>query len=198
MTDYAHLDPAMSGLDSLGGEQLAWRGADILRQWAMEEAATIPPMAAAVRLLLTPYRAPSPPAPWELARISPTGLRKRHRELVRPWPRKALSRIVPEYDRAVAIYDQRLPEKMSGLGAARAVERHAVAIGIARMIADPVGAAVEILLGCDDFGRSWIEAGLSAWPISIRKAISRAYGRRVRSSRDRPQRHPIGALMERN
>ena len=42
-------------------------------------------------------------------------LRRRRQELIRAYPRKALGRAVPEYDRAVAINEQRLPKKMFGL-----------------------------------------------------------------------------------
>jgi hypothetical protein len=188
----------MSGLDTLGNEQLARRGAKILNGWARGGPPTTPPVPAAIKLLLMPYRAPSPPAPWELARISPSAIRKRHQELIRPRPRKALSRVVPEYDRAIAIHEQRLPEKAPGLRDARAAERHAVAIGIARMIADPVHAAVQVLLACDDLGRPRIEACLSAWPPRLRNAISRAL-LAIRRRQDRGRsRVPTGSNMERN
>lgn len=187
----------MSGLDALGTDRLTRQGVKILSRWAMDGSATTPPMDTAMRLLLMPYRAPSPPAPWELASVSPAMLRRNRKDLNRPYPRKALCCVVPEYDRAVAIHEQRLPKQMLGLRYARAVERHAMAIGIARMIADPVGTAVEILLGCDDFGRSRIEACLSAWPISVREAIVRAYSRRLRPSRRGRARSPVAPALER-
>ena len=191
----------MSGLDALGTERLARQGTKILRRWALDGSVTISPTAAAVRLLLMPYRAPSPPEPWELASVSPAMFRRRRQDLIRPYPRKALGCVVPEYDRAVAIHEQRLPKKMLGLRDARAVERHAVAIGIARVLGDPVEAAVRILLGCDDFGRPGIEACLSGWPINVRKAIARALAdvRRApgRCSSEAARRPRIGSHMER-
>lgn len=173
----------MSGTAALGNERLACRGAELLRRWATDADATTPSTAAALKVLLTPYRAPAPPAPWELARLAPARIRERHRELTRRCPRTALSRVVPEYDVAVAIHEQRLPEDVFGLRGARAVERQAVAIGIARLILNPVDAAVAILLGCDDFGRPRVEGCLLGWPIRLRQAVALGLPRAHRKSK---------------
>jgi hypothetical protein len=189
----------MSGVDALGKEQLARHGAKLWRGWAMNTDATSPSTAAVLRLLLTPYRSPSPPAPWELAGASARMRWELQREPIRLYPRLTLSCVVPEYDGALPIYKRRLPEKMLGLNSARAVERRAVAIGVARVIQNPIEAAVWILRECDDFGRRMVGDSLSVWPIHLRNAIARERSRarrRVRLAPWRKDRLSSRALME--
>ncbi|WP_024882297.1 TniQ family protein [Methylosinus sp. LW3] len=170
----------IDGVGVLSDEASARRGARYWRALAMGADETTPTTAAVMNLLLAPCRSPSPAAPWELAGASSWIRAELQKEPVRTYPRLALSCVVPEYDRAVAVCDRRLPREFQALASARAVERRAVAIGLGRTIAFPVEAAVCILQRCDDFGRRRIEDELAAWPAHLRAAIDRAR-RRVRS-----------------
>ena len=160
----------------------AKRGARLLRAWALGSDVARPSTAAVLGLLLTPYRAPAPPEPWELARALAAGFRVRRDDLFRPRARIALSRVVPEYDGAVAIQERRLPESATDLCVVRAVEWQAVAIGVARVIQNPDEAALDILRSCDDHGLRRIEAGLSQWPLEMRIVVADRFARPLRTS----------------
>lgn len=179
------------GVGVLGDEASARRGAGFWRALAMGADETTPAAAAVLSLLLTPCRSPSPAAPWELAGAS-TWMRAELQREAQAYPRLALSCVVPEYDSAVAIYDRRLPKAFHGLASARAVERRAVAIGLGRMIAFPVEAAVCILRRSDDFGRRQVEESLAVWPAHLRAAIERARRRVRRGVSPTPWRREIG------
>ncbi len=171
-----------SGVHALGGVEIAKRGARLLRAWALGSDVARPSTAAVLGLLLTPYRAPAPPEPWELARALAAGFQARRDDLFRPRARIALSRVVPEYDGAVAIHERRLPEAARDLCVARAVEWQAVAIGVARVIQNPVEAALDILRSCDDHGLRRIGAGLSQWPLEMRIVVADRFARPLRTS----------------
>ena len=160
-----------SGVHTLGGEEIAKRGARLLRAWALGSDVARPSTAAVLGLLLTPYRVRAPPEPWELARALAAGFQARRDNLLRPRARIALSRVVPEYDRAVAIHERRLPEAAGDQRLARTVEWRAMAIGVARVVQNPIEAALEILRGCGDRGRRRIEACLSQWPLEMRIVV---------------------------
>ena len=111
--------PTPSGVHALGGDEIAKRGARLLRAWALGSDVARPSTAAVLGLLLTPCRASAPPEPWELARAEAAGFHARRDDLLRPRPRIALSRVVPEYDGAVAVHERRLPKAAKDLRAAR-------------------------------------------------------------------------------
>ena len=180
-----------SGVHALGGVAIAKRGARLLRAWALGLDVARPSTAAVLGQLLTPYRAPAPPERWELARAQAAGFQARRDDLLRPRARSALSRVVPEYDGAVAIHERKLPEAARDLCVARAVEWQAVAIGVYRVIQNPVEAALDILRGCDDHGRRRIEAGLSQWPLEMRIVVADRFARAARASGRR--KGPCGA-----
>ena len=62
--------PGQHGTGVLGDEAAARRGAKLLKDWTMGQNDRAIPVDAAVSLLLSPCRKSSPPAPWELARLS--------------------------------------------------------------------------------------------------------------------------------
>lgn len=190
----------LSGVRALGGEEIAKRGAGLLRAWAFGSDVARPSTAAVLGLLLTSYRAPAPPEPWELARALAAGFQARRDDLLRPRARIALSRIVPEYDGAVAFHERRLPEAARDLCLARTVEWRAVAIGVARVIRNPVDAALAILRGCDDRGRRRIEACLSHWPLEMRIVVADRFARaaRARKPAQRAARAPGAEIVRRN
>ena len=189
-----------SGVCALGGDEIAKRGARLLRAWALGSDVASPSTAAVLGLLLTPCRAPAPPEPWELARAQAAGFQVGPDDLLRPRARIALSRVVPEYDRAVAIHERRLPEAARDLRLARTVEWRAVAIGVARVVQNPVEAALEILPGCDDRGRRRIEACLSQWPLEMRIVVADRFARaaRARKPAERAPRVPGAEMVRRN
>lgn len=186
-----------SGVHALGGDEIAKRGARRLRAWALGSDVARPSTAAVLGLLLTPYRAPAPPEPWELARALAAGFHARRDDLLRPRARIALSRIVPEYDSAVAIHERRLPEAARDLRVARAVEWRAVAIGVSRVMQNPVEAALDILWGCDDRGLRRIEVCLSLWPLDMRIVVADRFARSARARANGKGRAAPGAEMAR-
>jgi hypothetical protein len=100
-------------------------------QWGNDRAI---PVDAAVSLLLSPCRESSPPAPWELARLSEAERKGRGDVFTRPCRRPVLGIIVPEFNTAVPIYDQRVPKSIFALRDAPLAVRYAVAIGLARLL----------------------------------------------------------------
>lgn len=161
------------GASALGDEAAARRGADILHRWAMEADTAAVPVSSVLSLLLSPSRKASPPAPWELARLPPESQQERSL-LSRPCRRAALSIVVPEFTLAVPIYDQRLPSTIADLPNAPWAERYALAVGVARVLRNPVDAIVRILEVSDEFGRKKMMALIDRWPAAIRSAVGRA------------------------
>ena len=182
----------IGGVAVLGDETFARRGAKYWRALAMGADETTPAAASVLKLLLTPFRSPSPAAPWELAGASPRMRADLQKEPAEAYSRLALSCVAPEYDSAVAIYDRQLPQEFHGLASARAVERRAIAIGLGRTIAYPVEAAVSILRRCDDFGRRRVEESLAAWPSHLRAAIDRERRHLRRNAALTPWRRQVG------
>lgn len=162
----------MRGISALGDEAAARRGAEILHRWAMEGDTAAVPIGSVLSLLLTPSRAASPPAAWELARLPLAG---QHEPsiLSRPCRRAALSILVPEFTLAVPIYEQRLPSAITDLPNAPWAERYALAVGVARVLRNPVDAILRILEVSDDFGRKKVKAVIGRWPAAIRGAVDR-------------------------
>jgi hypothetical protein len=107
--------PGQHGTGVLGNEAAARRGAKLLKDWTMGQNDRAIPVDAAVSLLLSPCRESSPPAPWELARLSEAARKGRGDVFTRPCRRAVLGIIVPEFNTAVPIYDQRVPKTIFAL-----------------------------------------------------------------------------------
>lgn len=153
------------GIGVLGNEAAARRGARLLEDWALGQDARAIPVDAAVLLLLSSCRDPSPPAPWELACLSQAERKGRGRVFTRRCRRPALGVIVPEFNTAVPICDQRVPKTIFALRDAPLAVRYAVAIGVARLLKSPAEATVRILADCDAGGRRRVLEQIARWPV---------------------------------
>lgn len=163
----------MRGASLLGDEASAYRGAELLRRWAMGEDGGAVSVHSALLLLLSSLRRPAPPAPWELARLPPCrqgdpALRSRG------FTQQVLSSVVPEFDLAVPIYDRCNPSRIADLPMARRAERYALAIGVARLLKNPINTAVHVLSASEEPCRAKLMAQLDSWPVTLRMAIIRS------------------------
>ncbi|MBT1160261.1 TniQ family protein [Aminobacter anthyllidis] len=159
------------GACALGGDEAsAQRGAEFLYRWAMGRDTAAVPVGSVLSLLLSPSRKASSPAPWELARL-PLAHQHEPSILSRRCRRPALRIVVPEFALAVPIYDQRLPSGVADLPNAPWAERYALAVGVARVLRNPVDAILRTLEASDDFGRKKVKALLDRWPAAIRGAV---------------------------
>lgn len=163
----------MRGVNALGDEVSARRGAEALRRWALEADVDAIPIRSVLALLLLPARKAAPPAPWELARLPP----ERQREpamVARPRRRPVLSVVVPEFRLAVPIYDQRLPTKIADVAHAPWAERYALAIGVGRILKNPVDTIDHILRASDACGRKNVMVLIKRWPLATQTPIDHA------------------------
>jgi hypothetical protein len=168
-----------NGARVLGDEAAARRGAALIGAWA-EGIETGPLGVGAVfSLLLSPCREPTPPAPWELARLPRAERERRPEILAQACRHPSLAVVVPEVAAAAPVYDWRAPEDPLGLRDAAFAERYAAAIGIARVLRDPVTAAARVLAAADAFGRRAVLRATASWPFSLRFAVAQSVeGRR--------------------
>ncbi|HEV2158525.1 TniQ family protein [Bradyrhizobium sp.] len=165
--------PDTRGASVLSDVGSACRGAAILSNWAKGGETAVVPVDAAISLLLAPHRKPSPPAPWELARLARSDQQAHAMELSRPCPRPVLGILVPEFNSAVPVYNQLLPRALPGLRDAPFAERYAIAIGLARLLKNPATAVAHILETTDEFGRKKVLGLIDRWPTGIRNAVAR-------------------------
>ena len=167
-----------NGARVLGDEAAARRGAALIGAWAEGRDTGPLGVAAAFSLLLSPCREPTPPAPWELARLSRAERESRPEVLSRACRRPGLAVVVPEFAAAAPVSDWRAPEDPLDLRDAAFAERYAAAIGIARVLRDPVTAAARVLAAADAFGRRAVLRATASWPISLRLAVAQSAGGR--------------------
>lgn len=163
----------MRGASLMSDETAARRGAGLLRGWAMDEAGGAVSTESALLFLLSSLCRPTPPAPWELARLvscrqADPALRSRR------FTRQVLSAVVPEFDLAVPIYDRQVPSRIEGLSMAPRAERYAVATGVARILKNPFDTAVRVLKASEEPYRAELMVRLDSWPVTIRMAIIRS------------------------
>lgn len=158
------------GASTLADSWTARRGAQILNAWAMGKDSAVVPVASVLSLLLSPARKASPAAPWELARLPPSCQRQRSFQ-TKHFRRTVLTSVVPEFEVAVPIYDQRLPLDISKISIAPRAERYALAIGVARVLKDPGSAIARILESSDEQGREKIRTLIDRWPAPICSAV---------------------------
>lgn len=165
--------PDTRGANVMSDAGSANRGAEILSNWAKGGETAIVPVNAAISLLLAPHRKPSPPSPWELARLARSDQQAYAMELSLPCPRPVLGVVVPEFNSAVPVYNQLLPRALPGLRDAPFAERYAIAIGLARLLKNPATAVAHILETTDEFGRKKVLGLIDRWPAGIRNAVAR-------------------------
>ena len=166
--------PGQHGTGVLGNEAAARRGAKLLKDWTMGQNDRAIPVDAAVSLLLSPCRESSPPAPWELARLSEAERKGRGDVFTRPCRRPVIGIIVPEFNTAVPIYDQRVPKTIFALRDAPLAVRYAVAIGLARLLKGPADSLVRILADGDAGGRRRVLAQIPRWPSTSSRSLRTA------------------------
>lgn len=167
--------PDIRGANVMSDVGSACRGAEVLFNWAKGGDTTIVPADAAISLLLAPHRRPSPPAPWELARLTHSARQAHAKELSLPCSRPVLGVVVPEFNSAVPVYNQLVPRALPGLRDAPFAERYAIAIGVARLLKDPAAAVARILEASDEFGREKVMALIDRWPAGIRTVVARGF-----------------------
>lgn len=173
------------GLGVLGDEAAARFGARRLAEWARGGDDGAMSVGAAVSLLLSSRSAPSPPAPWELACLSPVERQRDAHRLSRRCRRPVLSLVVPEFDIAVPVCDQRVPTDMADLASAPWAVRYAVAIALARLMKDTAATRSRILAGCDPAARRRVTEQLARWPWTYQRDIRTPLRGRPRQSRKR-------------
>lgn len=174
------------GLSMLCDEAAAREGARLLEDWA-RGATNDPtmPVGNAVSLLLSSRCPPTPPAPWELARLSPVERKRDAERLSRRCRRPILSLVVPAFDIAVPVCDQQVPTDMAGLVSAPRAVRYAVAIGLARLMKSPAAATARILAGCDPAARARVAAQIGRWPSALQRGLRMPLQGRPRVNRKR-------------
>jgi hypothetical protein len=87
--------PDTRGANVMSDAGSACRGAEIISNWAKGDDTTFVPVDAIISLLLAPHRRPSPPAPWELARLARSARQAHAKELALPCSRPVLGILVP-------------------------------------------------------------------------------------------------------
>lgn len=178
--------PDRQGLSMLGDEAAARAGAWLIDGWARGTTDDRPmPVGDAVSLLLSSRCAPTPPAPWELARLSPVERKRDAKRLSRRCRRPVLNLVVPEFDIAVPVYDQRVPTDMADLASAPRAVRYAIAIGLVRLMKSPAATTARILAGCDPVARKRVTAQLGRWPSTFQRDLRASMQGRPRMSRKR-------------
>lgn len=174
------------GLSMLCDESAAREGAKLLEDWARGTTDDRPiPVGDAVSLLLSSRCPPTPPAPWELARLSPVERKRDAERLSRRCRRPILSLVVPEFDIAVPVCDQQVPTDMAGLVSALRAVRYAVAIGLARLMKSPAPVIARILAGSDPAARARVAARIGRWPSAFQRGLRMPPHGRPRMNRKR-------------
>ena len=169
-------------------DPFARRGAGRSQAWAGEgeedEASDSPSGVALLDFLTTPYRRPSPPTLAEIPGVTPVERHMFREALNRLVPRQALAIIVPEYDRMAPVFTKAAPPGLAALARGDLLQTYALAVGLGRLIENPVAEAVKALLAGDAAGEARLREALRAWPAPLRREIMREKGRAVAAVRD--------------
>ena len=161
-------------------------GAVRLAAWARGTDEIEPDARALLGFLTTRYRRSSPPSLSEQPRLSLAARRANHDFLTRPIARQALLVIVPEYDLVAPVLGKPVRPGLMGLARGSLLQNYALAIGVGRLAADPVGHAASVLLASDAEGEERLRETLRAWPEATRRRIY-ARLRRVRDKSEARQ-----------
>lgn len=176
------LQTLMSKSQLLALDGYARVGVRKMADWARgheEEALALPEL---LDFLTTRHRKSSPPSLDEQPVLSLEARRANHAFLTRPIARQALLVVVPEYDRTAPLLTKPVPRGMFALAHGSLLQNYALAVGVGRLSADPVGYAATVLLASDPEGEERLRETLRAWPLTLRRRI---YGR-LRRLRDAP------------
>ncbi|CAN7694478.1 hypothetical protein [Pararhizobium sp. LjRoot238] len=127
-------------------------GAMRLADWARGRDGGAPSVSELLDFLTTRHRRSSPPALAEQPVLSLAARRANHDFLTRPIARQALLVIVPEYDRAAPVLAKPVRAGLFSMAQGSLLQNYALAVGVGRLSADPVGYAASVLLASDGEG----------------------------------------------
>lgn len=181
----------------LSGQQLtmldssAREGATRLALWARGIDEIEPDVRALLAFLTTRHRRSSPPSLSEQPRLSLEARRANHDFLTRPIARQALLVVVPEYDRTAPVLAKPVRPGLLALAQGSLLQNYALAIGVGRLSADPVGYGAAVLLASDAEGEERLRETLRAWPQALRRPIY-ARLRRLRGKNEMRQVPALG------
>jgi hypothetical protein len=154
-----------------------------LADWVRGADTASPTVPDLLRFLTTRHRRASPPSLAEQPRLSLQARRANHDFLTRPIARQALLVVVPEYDRVAPVLAKPVRSGLFSLVQGSLLQNYAIAVGVGRLSADPVGYAVAVLLASDRDGEQRLRETLRTWPLTLRRRTSaRLWGLRVAHS----------------
>lgn len=146
-------------------------GAMRMADWARgrdEKSPTVPDL---LNFLTARHRRASPPSLAEQPRLSLQARRANHDFLTRPIARQALLVVVPEYDRVAPVLAKPVRSGLFSLAQGSLLQNYALAVGVGRLSADPVGYGAAVLLASDREGEERLRETLRAWPLRLRRRI---------------------------
>jgi hypothetical protein len=146
-------------------------GAMLMTAWAKGQDEHEPALPELLAFLTSRHRKASPPSLAEQPRLSLEARWANHGFLTQPITRQALQVVVPEYDRAAPVLTKPVRPGLFGLAQGSLLQNYALAVGVARLSADPVGCAASVLLASDQEGEEKIRKVLRAWPLATRRRI---------------------------
>jgi hypothetical protein len=152
-------------------------GARRLANWARGRDEGLPSIPQLLEFLTARHRRSSPPSLAEQPRLSLEARRANHDFLTRPIARQALLVVVPEYDRVAPVLAKPVRTGLFSLAQGSLLQNYALAVGIGRLSADPVGYGAAVLLASDREGEERLRATLRAWPLTLRRRIYARLGR---------------------
>lgn len=147
-------------------------GAMRLADWVRGADTASPTVPDLLRFLTTRHRRSSPPSLAEQPRLSLQARRANHDFLTRPIARQALLVVVPEYDRVAPVLAKPVRSGLFSLVQGSLLQNYAIAVGVGRLSADPVGHGVAVLLASDREGEQRLRETLREWPLTLRRRIS--------------------------
>lgn len=146
-------------------------GALRLADWAQGKEEGAPAVPALLDLLTTRHRRSSPPSLAEQPILSLAARRANHDFLTQPIARQALLVVVPEYDRVAPVLAKPVRPGLFSLAQGSLLQNYALAVGVGRLCADPVGCATSALLASDREGEERLRDALRAWSPALRRRV---------------------------
>jgi hypothetical protein len=152
-------------------------GALRLADWAHGRDDGVPSIPQLLDFLTTRHRKSSPPSLAEQPILSLAARRANQDFLTRPIARQALLIIVPEYDRVAPVLTKPVRAGLFSMAQGSLLQNYALAVGIGRLSADPVGYAASVLLASDGEGEQRLRQTLQGWPLALRQRIYKRFQR---------------------
>jgi hypothetical protein len=136
-------------------------------------------------ILTVRHRRASPPSVAEQPRMSLQTRRDYHKFLTTPIIRQALTVVVPEYDEVAPVLAKPVRPCLHSLAQSSFLQGFTLAIGIGRIVDDPVARAIDLLLASATDWQGRVRDALSLWTLSLRRCISARLWRVQRDERAR-------------